>query len=402
MNKRYWLVAVVLLAYFVLIILPPIIYGYVYPNNGDDSAVHLKYFDALERGEDIGYSYLGRQIIGYPMILIHKILGISFDTQFLWFNYIALWFVGIAVFLLVAKVAGVMVGLISIPIVMFATPSALNLFDTGGIFDLITVGVLLPLAVLGIIYIIESRKWHWVILTAIILGLAVVVHSMVIFKMNPAISQPTTPLNEFILILAGFPVVIILLSATYFVFSKSRFNYIQKYALMILGGVSLIMEVLAFTQLTDWATRFATDLAIILAILAGVMLSMVIKQIKSKLMVSVIAVLVILSSLPVLTAYYNYNSAVKPVDIQAMNYIKGLPGEYFSCSPTINPYIYERFVGKKYQRGVMPYIERSVPMTSGSTKGTRDYWWGDASDLSIPLQNAVKFEDGGVVINVVP
>ncbi len=402
MSKRKWIVAGVLLAYFILIILPPIIHGYVYPVNGDDTAVHLKYFGMLEHGEDIGYSYFGRQLIGYPMIAVHKIFGIPIDVQFLWFNYLALWFVGVAVFLLVTKVAGVIPALISIPVVMFATPSTLNLFDTGGIFDLITVGILLPFAVLGIIYILETRKWYWILLTAIAIGLAVVVHSMLIFQMNPAISQPATPLNEFVMILAGFPIAIILLSATYFVFSKTRFNYTQKYALMMLGGVSLIMGVLAFTQLTAWATRFATDLAIILAILAGVMLALVINQVKSRMVMSVIAVLIVLSSLPVLVGYYHYNSAVKTVDIQAMNYVKSLPGDYFSCSPTVNPYIYERFVGKIYKLGTMPYIERSKPMTSGSTKGTRDYWWGDGLWPSVSLDNAVKFEGGGVMIYVVP
>jgi len=176
----------------------------------------------------------------------------------------------------------------------------------------------------------------------------------------------------------------------------------EKVLLGAFGFVIVAMVIGAFTNLTAWATRFAIDLAIILAMFAGLLVGIVIKMVRSKAIVIMISIFILACSVPILAGYCQYNSAVKPVDLEAINYVNGLSGEYFSCSPEVSPVIYEQFLNKAYRKGEFPYIGRNQPMTSLTTPNTRDYWWGNKPIPNISLDGATKFSDGELVIYVVP
>jgi hypothetical protein len=377
-------------------------YDYVYPNNGDDSSLHLAYFDALGKGNSVGYGYLGRPIVGYPIVWLNKLLGVSIDTQFLWVNFIVLWLVGISVFALVAKMADWQAGLLSIPLVMFCTPSVLNLFDTGAIFDLMTVGVVFPLAMLCITYSITRRKLYWIIPTVVLLCLAVALHTMVIFRMHPIVKEEAASVSEFLSVFVGYPIVIMLLVVVFCIGLCKYFRLDEKETILLLlcGIVILAMIPLTFTGITAWATRFAIDLAIVVSIFTAFVLGIVVKRLGSR-MVILALVFVLVSCVPILKTYFEYNSAVKPVDLAAISYMNSLGGEYFSCSPEVSPLIYNRFLNKAYKEGALPYIKRSKPMTSWTTPGTRDYWWGNSPVPDVPLDSAVRFGEGNLVIYVV-
>jgi hypothetical protein len=49
----------ILIVYAILIVLPPIIYGYVYPNVGDDASVHLAVIDNLKNGDSVSGNRYG-------------------------------------------------------------------------------------------------------------------------------------------------------------------------------------------------------------------------------------------------------------------------------------------------------------------------------------------------------
>ena len=86
--KTKWFTILGLLFYVGIVILPPIIHGYVYPNLGDDAAVYMNRIEAM--GESAtSIQYTGYTIAGYPMLFIRDTLGWSIDTQFLWFNFLA-------------------------------------------------------------------------------------------------------------------------------------------------------------------------------------------------------------------------------------------------------------------------------------------------------------------------
>ena len=170
-NKKYIIIACLLL-YVIIMILPPLIHGYVYPNGGDDTAYHLKYFESLKTDEGGKMLYLGRVMVGYPLLWFSDTFNLSIDALFLWFNYIALTGVGLAVYLLVSNLTDWKAGLVSIPLVMFCTVSTLRLFNTGAIFDLVTIGIFLPVSLLLVVKAIATRNKYYIIGT-VLMGISV-------------------------------------------------------------------------------------------------------------------------------------------------------------------------------------------------------------------------------------
>ena len=92
---KRWLIPLVLTAYTVIIIMPPIIHGYVYPTNGDDSAVHLAFIQGYIDGEyslsTVAHAYWGEAMMVVPIAWLHNTFGLSIDSMFLWLNYGVLW-----------------------------------------------------------------------------------------------------------------------------------------------------------------------------------------------------------------------------------------------------------------------------------------------------------------------
>lgn len=87
MLLRKILIIVVLVCFGVMIVLPPLLHGYVYPNSGDDTAFHLVYIDAIKNGEEATPLYYGQVLVGYPVAWLSNVTNWSVDQIFLWFNY---------------------------------------------------------------------------------------------------------------------------------------------------------------------------------------------------------------------------------------------------------------------------------------------------------------------------
>ena len=150
---RNKVLSIVCLVFFcVIIILPPIIHGYVYPNIGDDTAAHMNVLDkvgffSLESHiprERI--LYLALFIIGYPLDLVSYVFNIDNDVLFLWFNFIVLIGVGITLFFVFKNLISIYAGLLALLIPVFTSFSILLLFYSGVIFEIINMCIILPLA----------------------------------------------------------------------------------------------------------------------------------------------------------------------------------------------------------------------------------------------------------------
>lgn len=406
---KRWLIPCALVLYTVAIMLPPIIHGYVYPNTGDDSAIHLDYIQGYVDGQyslrQVAASYPGKLLAVVPIAFFHKVMGWSIDTQFLWFNYCILWLVGIAVYLLAGYVTNWYAGLLSIPVVMFVGPSVLNLFDTGGIFDLMTVGIVVPLGILAFLLAMKNKKW--LVPLGILVVLAVGLHSIGIFKSYGTPAQIATPIDQFLGVILGWYMVFLLgFCFLALIVTKTRENeQRENWFLLAMIVIIPVFLLFTFTRITAWATRFAVDFAIILGIMGGVMISMVVNRLSLS-TTAVVVCVVVASGLPVLIGYYGYNSAVTSTDLKAIKYVNSLPGLYYSVSPTINPRIYTRFIGKVYKNGALPYIDRNKPMTSGTTEGTANYIWTTDSVWQqqtpiVPSSNDLQvFSAEGLIIDV--
>lgn len=398
---KRWLIPCALVLYTVAIMLPPIIHGYVYPNTGDDSAVHLSHIQAYADGQvkSLANAYWGEAMVGVPIAFFHNTFGWSIDVQFLWFNYFVLWLVGISVYLLAGYVTNWYAGLLSIPVVMFVGPSVLNLFDNGSIFDLLTIGVLVPLGILAFILAMKNKKW--LIPLTILIVLAVGVHSIGIFKSYGTPAQVATPVNEFLGVIVGWYLVFLLIFCFIaLLVTRYKENVHRENAFLIAMTVLIPIFILfSFTTITVWATRFAVDFGVILAIMGGVLISMVVNRLPLS-TTAVVVCVVVASGLPVLIGYYGYNSAMTPADLKAIHYITGMPGNQYSVSSNINPQIYGRFTERTYKNGALPYIDRNKPMTSGTTNGTADYIWQNGAGI-VPIGNDLQtFSAGGITVSV--
>ncbi len=418
MLKQRNIVIVVLVVYTLIIFLPPLIYSYVYPNNGDDTAFHLRYFDAIKNGQNTTVQYLGQNIIGYPLVWVSNTTGVSIDALFLWFNFLMLWLVGIMAFVLITKFVDWKAGLLAIPMVIFMTPSTLNLYDTGAIYDLMTVGVILPMVLYCGVKLWTTKKWYWVFPLLITVALTVGVHTMVLWYgiRSATVERQIPTLSEFASIFLGFSIILLFFVAVFWCFqSKSvKIERQAKVLIICLVAIILLMCVLVFTGFVGWSLRIALDVSIVFPLLVACLLGVVLKNNRGKLAwglaLGIVCLFVVVASLPITISYMHYNSAIKPLDMKAIEYMNSLSGEYYSCSPEVAPWVYERFLNKEYRVGASPHIARKEPMTSRTKPESCGYWWGHGAvgywqaskvDYVKPDGEVVKFYDGTLEIEVV-
>lgn len=166
-EKKGILTAIGLAVFGVVIVLPPLVHSYVYPNIGDDSAGYLAIFDSMQRGIiKPQVQYLAYWVIGYPLAFLGGVSGIDIDPLFLWFNYAALIGVGITLYFVVSRLVNRLAGWLAVALVLFCAQGVFFQFYYGQVFNLINIGIILPwLVFFAVKYFIEGGKW-W-------LGLAV-------------------------------------------------------------------------------------------------------------------------------------------------------------------------------------------------------------------------------------
>lgn len=398
-------VPLVLVIFMLLIILPPILNGYVYPNNGDDSAFHLRYFDSIKEGTPEVAMYLGRIIVGYPIVWMSSITGLSIDTLYLWFNYGTLCLIGIVAYLMVSLIFNWQAGLLTVPLVLFATSSTLNLFDNGAIFDLITVGILLPLFLVCMVYAVKTRiPWLWysmalfpllVFFHSSSLVSSVSVHTISIGGLKPGVPQSAESAWSIAIMMSRYLVIVGCVSFVFILqyYKKIKLNSSQKLLLLLVFMAIVSLAVLTALSVSGLAMRFVTDMCILLALFMGCIVGVLWQSIKSKAVLCLIAILIVFGSIPVATTYFEHNSAITPTDLKAIEYVNGLSGKYYSCSSEVAPWIYGRFLNKTYKEDSPLYIYRREPMTYTTTKDS-PYFWGDKCGYILDKRILSTFSDG--------
>lgn len=81
MNKKW--VYLILAILCLILVLPPVIHGYIYPNGGDDSGLHLNVIQQISVSHPIPklIDYSGEWMVGYPMMLLNNYLHIPLTTS---------------------------------------------------------------------------------------------------------------------------------------------------------------------------------------------------------------------------------------------------------------------------------------------------------------------------------
>lgn len=436
MSRNRILSIVCLLAFCAIVISPPIIRGYLYPNIGDDTAMHMRQFDAIGLHPDsrrplyddyrlVGYPldvlYGAYYIIGYPLDIASHVLHVDNDTLFFWFNYLALWGVGISMFFVFRHLLGTVAGLLALVVPVFTSFAVLLLFYSGVIFNIINMGIVLPwicyfairLVMTGrkcyavgvvclsslfavfhstgvylpficlaglIVYILYKRwsgehipKWLWACAGALG-GLGLGVYFMVAPVFERLLAHDTTPklwggtlLWESLLHYMSPLLLVVMLVSLGIVVSKYRHLEVREKVVLALFGILPVVMLPAIVF--GWSPqpmRQGYDFAILLSVFAVVLLGVVFR-VEKQMAVRVLLVAVCIGGAFVHIGGWagGYNSALERVDIEAIEYVNTLDGDSYSCSDTVDHWIYDRYLNKGYlPKGGNILIVRSEPMKS--------------------------------------
>jgi hypothetical protein len=165
MKQKYTLIALVV--YALVIILPPLIQGYSYPNIGSDTAAHEAILDNIKidspafSSPDIRYgSYYA---VGYPLDIISRLTSASKDTLFFWFNYVSLIAIGFGLFFIFKNLISLTAGMMALLIPIFTSYGILLLFYSGVIFNLLNVALILPFIVYFFVRWMTTKKKRYII-----------------------------------------------------------------------------------------------------------------------------------------------------------------------------------------------------------------------------------------------
>jgi hypothetical protein len=438
-------------------------YGYVYPNIGDDTAVYLNRIEGMANGTDT-VQYTGYYIVGYPMVFIRDTLGWSIDTQFLWFNFIALVIVGIVIYLVFSKLVNRLTGWLALLLVLFTAQGIMFLFYYGQIFNIINLGVIFPLLLLFTIRYIENGKWRYLLLVLIfailfgsfhtngiylpaIAGLGTVVYliyaklkkqtlnkralylgggitlfAIAVFialvvlptmqmlrefsdtplsnTMNNVGKGMAVPVNHWLMsILSPSILVLTALVAMFYKDLKKLFTDNRvKMVGFILAVFSFLLIVAAFGKLSLDPWRQAVDLAVVFAMLVAVCLGLLLLKQKNVALYAVLALAIGFGLFHNLPTWFGYNSAIRQVDLQAIEYLNKV--DTFSCSSQVAPWVYMRYTSAKHQDNDGDIVVmRSEPMTPRSHEDNIWYQmhgWQPTNEYEL----IDTFNDGDVQVQV--
>lgn len=420
--KSKLLTALGLILFTVIIVLPPLIHGYIYPNLGDDSAEHIKVFELMRAGQPYELRYLGYAIVGYPLVWINQLTHVSLPMLYLWFCYASLIGVGLSLYLVTSSIVNRVAGWLSLLIVLWCAQGIFFQFYFGQIFNLINMGIILPwllyfaikqekqnglyalfglsflfgafhstgiyapiVCVLGIIATViyvhttktKSDKWVDVLLPLIIVFLSSFV-GWVIFSFHSAsigslgdMKIADINLQSFMLDIIS-PSVILLA-----VFSAVFWKDILRNCLVVaLFGLSIVLFLSVVTRITSDPFRQSLDFAIVfswlIAILVGHFLSVHKKNIA---MVGIIGGVIAVGCVHNIPTWFSYTSAVREPDKQAIEYLNSQNVSTYNADLDLAYWVYDRLTTVKYTSNELaPFIiMRNKPMTPRSDPENKWY-----------------------------
>ena len=336
-----------LLVFIILILLPPIIHGYIYPTAGDDTASHLIYFKNIDTQKPL---YYGQYVVGKLI----NLLPFNPTITFLWFNFAILILIILTIGLVVGYCVNYLAGLLAV-ILVFGASQLLNLFYYGTIFDLMGIGIILPIALLCLYKRKENIGW--------MIGAIISLIAFAFFHKNG------------LYILAFIPIIMwyeimrrIISQRLAGIYRRIWNNRLIMYiglmvvALVILYGLSLIILPIR-NAMTD-PMRIMRDASILFIIVVSGILGYWFLR-KAKLLKYGIVALAIIISIPSCIEWMQNNSAIKDVDKEAIAYLNGLNGQIYTTSAQVAQDIYGLYVNKKIgDTAEANYaVIRTTPMT---------------------------------------
>lgn len=382
MKARY--VALMLALLSVVIILPPIIHGYVYPTGGDDTAHHLVVMAQITPTHPIPSDclYAGQWIVGYPLVLLRDYLHIPLTASFLWFNYLALIGVVITSYFVFSKLFNRLAGIL-VAMVSFLLSANMNMFLAGAVFNLINMGIILLWLLYFGITAVMRKSWRRGIVCLPLLALFAVFH---------ATGQYLWALPIIVLIGWGL---------------RKRIKTERVWALLVLGLLVVALVIVAYPlhMISPDAGRQAVDATVLVWLIVASGVGWWITKKQGHLTAMVVIVVGLIGAFFAFPTWFSYTSAIKPIDKEVIAYVNTLPESEFYGNEYLAPYIYLPYLNKPYSPDGGIYIWRSEPMTAGVTEGSKYNFWyakGNSSKVTPPLhiKTIQYFDKGGISVYV--
>lgn len=144
--KEHKIALIILLAINILLTIPILVKGYIYPIAATDILRHTTTISQMEFGKPMPEMlYIGQAIIGYPLNYISKLSGIDLIPLLIILNILAIIASGLTIYLILSKLVNKKTGILSILIVLLCSQGLITYFSFGTLFGIISMGILLPL-----------------------------------------------------------------------------------------------------------------------------------------------------------------------------------------------------------------------------------------------------------------
>jgi len=455
-HKKCYLTIAGLLLFCVVIILPPLIHGYIYPNIGDDVSAHLQVFDKIQQGNPDKEMILSYRVVGYPIVWLSNLTNIDLDVLYLWFNYIVLILIGLTIFFVFWRLISLKAGWLALLVTLFCSQSVFFQFYYGQLYNAINLALIFPLLMFFSVRYLTQGKTYQLILAfvfgaifgafhasgiylpviaggslfvyiiyqfikkktynkrVIIFGGSMVILPVIAFLLSmtntgdlfnsalhsveTAVRFPIIPylwdiVSPTVLILVGF---LLLFNSTV----KDNINSQGKVLLIILLCAIGILAIVTFIPLSVDPFRQALDLSTLIALLVAILVSFVDFKKMGWLTIGIVSIVIAFGLFHNLPTWFSYNSAISNADKEAIEYMNTQDIKQYNCSPQVAYWIYSRFTDAEFGRYSTDFIVvRNIPMTPRSDP--ENYWhdgFGIEPDENYKLLKT--FKDNRVTIDL--
>ena len=403
-------IIIILCILCLLIILPPIIYGYVYPTGGDDSAEHLKVIEQITLINPIpasGYHYAGELIVGYPLVVLKMVFHIPLTTSFTWFNYLALIGVVLTFYCVFSKTFNKQAGLLA-AVGIFAVQTFVAQYLSGLIFNIINIGIILMWFIYFGIRAWTKRSWKRGVVAVALLLLFANFHSSGLYlpimphsilrilgiihdsSESGLVSNPNVIANGITIQYIIFTVLYLtIIGSLIYFWKKISANASKEGRLMmiVLGVMSVELAIVSMPALkiSPYPSRQLVDTVTFVFLLVVGAVSLYMSKASETIKSGVLLAVILLVSVLWLPTWFSNTSAIKPVDKQAIAYVNSLDGKQFCGNEYLASWVYERYLNKTYEPKSNIYIWRSAPMTMRTNPQTEWYNNNKNGDISLPI-----------------
>lgn len=428
-----------------ILILPPIMYQYPYPNFSDDTPCYLQVVEKVADGdltEQDTYIFFEQHSLGsfwtyhyrYAAPATVGLIARIFNSDPYWtfyiFHYLSLILIAFCVYFFCSKVFNKTAGILSLFLVLLGTPSLLRFFLFGSIFNLVNLLVFGLMGCLALIYFIKTKRPYYAVCSIALFAISLLYHSstgieiiasvsffLFCYGVYKAFKKNWKDLKSVVIYSVFFAAIIALLydlapeaqvlvhnvltsksitslAATQSPFTLSGFVIADvNFVLLLIGAMSVgyifvkrkilsdlnrigvavigaFIILIGTTMITGSAepSRSGQDMSIFFAILLtgalGLTLHNLKHKIRSKKDIVLGGVLVVCLTIPCMMGWFTYNSAIRPIDQKAIDFINATNGSY-DISTQIQYRIYDLFIENELKPSNGDYIiYRNQAMTA--------------------------------------